>query len=136
MSPSAAPGTVAAFLEEIGRRRANFAAVLEGLATIRWEEEERALCFEPNDRLGAESLARANNREQVEAAAEKVFGRGARVRVLPARAAERPPTAAVRVAEAKKVELLENPQVQAVLEMFGGEVSAVGSDDEKEEEDR
>jgi DNA polymerase III gamma/tau subunit len=130
-TPPSAGGEVARLLEEVSRRKANLAGLLEGLATISWLPAERAVALEPHDRLAAESLARANNRELVQAAAESALGAGVTVRFLAARQVRPETPPAVAAAEARRAEARTHPRVQSVLSVFGGDVAEVsGSADE------
>jgi DNA polymerase-3 subunit gamma/tau len=121
------------FLEEVSRRKANLAGLLQGLATITWRGAERALCLEPHDAFASGSLARANNRELLAEAAVAVLGEGAALRILAPRPAVRSAPPEVVAREATKAEVREHPMVQSVLSVFGGDVAEVSRpDDEKE----
>jgi hypothetical protein len=128
---------VEAFLEEVSRRKANLAGLVQGLATLSYRADERALCLQPHDAFAAGSLARANNRELLEAAAAAVLGGGTSVRVLPPRPADKTPAPAEVATEAARAQVRDHPLVQSVLSVFGGEVAEVRRpEDEGEEEKR
>ena len=133
--PPAAPqegAEVQTFLEEVSRRKANLAGLLQGLSTLTWHATERALCLEAHDSFAASSLARANNRDLILAAAETALGAGTAVRYLPARpaASSSLPQAATR--QPGLVEARAHPWVQSVLSVFGGDVAEIARPEEEE----
>jgi len=121
------------FLEEVSRRKANLAGLLQGLATITWRAAERALCLEPHDAFASGSMARANNRELLAETVVAVLGEGATLRILSPRPAMRSAPPEVVAREATKAEVREHPMVQSVLSVFGGDVAEVSRPDDEEE---
>ncbi len=118
--------SVQAFLEQLVLRRPTLAAQLESLASLTWSATERTLLVRPNDELAATSLARANNRDLIAAAVAATFGQDALFRFAPTAAAVSPALLpAATLAEEHRTKLGEHPRVQAVLEIFGGEVAQV-----------
>ncbi len=131
------PGTAETFLAEVSARRPALAAQLQALATLTFSAADRRLVIQPHDALAAGSLARANNRDLIDAAVRAAFGEPATWRFAPvAPAAEHPalpPAAASPAAANPESTPAEHPRVQAVLDIFGGTVAAVepaGSDEE------
>ena len=127
-APAGAPAAsgVTAFLEQLVLRRPTLAAQLESLASLTWDPSDNSLVVRPNDELAAVSLARTNNRDLIAAAAVAAFGPAATFRFARTEAAAalpKPPSAA----EERRVQAVEHPRVQAVLEIFGGEVARVES---------
>jgi len=135
------PGTAAAFLTEVSARRPTLAAQLQALATLTFSAADRRLVIQPHDALAAGSLARANNRDLIDAAVRAAFGEPVTWGFAPVapdaeRSAERPAPPPPGVSPAAAVPEsgpAEHPRVQAVLDIFGGAVAAVepaGSDEE------
>ena len=120
------------FLEQLVLRRPTLAALLEDPAALAWDETLRTLVVHPASDFAASSLNR--NRELLCAAAVAAFGEGVQVRFAPPEsrtaAAHAGPAAgadadAARRAEERKIQVVDHPRVQAVLEIFGGAVARV-----------
>ena len=122
------------FVEQLVLRRPTLAALLEDPAALDWNDAERTLVVHPASTFAASSLQR--NRELIASAAVAAFGAGVQLRF--AAPQERAPAATAaaaateasaasdpRAAEERKNEAREHPRVQAVLEIFGGEVARV-----------
>ena len=117
------------FRQELSARRPTLAASLEGVHCL-WRDGELEIALAGDDSLATAQLARASNRELLDAAVVAVFGTGARWRLV-ARAAGAPP-AAPAAAPAAAVALdpalalgASDPRVQTVLDIFEGSVAAV-----------
>ncbi len=125
------PATVlTAFVEQLVLRRPTLAALLEDPATLAWNESERTLVVRPVSDFAAASLHR--NRELISSAAVATFGAGVVVRFAPVVALRERETAATHngvssapLAAERKALAIEHPRVQAVLEIFGGDVATI-----------
>jgi len=120
------------FREELRVRRPTLAAQLESVRCV-WEEGEVKVEVARDDSLAARQLARASNRELLDAAVVAAFGAGARWRQIEveARAPAAPkPNVDAAVAEQAHERAARDPQVQTVLDVFGGTIAAVGPADE------
>jgi DNA polymerase-3 subunit gamma/tau len=116
------------FREQLVLRRPTLAALLEDPEALAWNERERTLVLRPASDFAASSLNR--NRELLSGAAVAAFGDGVQLRFAPPEsratpAHPGPAAAAAQHAEERKVQLVEHPRVQAVLEIFGGAVAQV-----------
>jgi len=116
------------FREELSVRRPTLAAQLESVGCV-WEEGELKIEVSREDALAARQLARPSNRELLDTAVVAAFGAGARWRQVEVDAeidSPAPPPPPDAVAEAEARERAErNPQVQAVLDVFGGSIAGV-----------
>jgi DNA polymerase-3 subunit gamma/tau len=126
-----------AFVEQLVLRRPTLAALFEDPAALAWNGSERTLVVRPSSDFAAASLQR--NRELICTAATETFGEGVQVRFVSPEesahgAARAPATSTLGDAvvangpggdEGRKHEVREHPRVQAVLEIFGGEVARV-----------
>ncbi|MCL4838482.1 MAG: hypothetical protein KJ058_11025, partial [Thermoanaerobaculia bacterium] len=116
-------------LEELSKRRPSLAAQVESGARLRRDGQTLVLAVGAGQALVANGLQRDSNRRLLDEAVAAAWGSGAAWRLeileeeLPAlaRATAAPPPEVARVAS--------HPAVQAVLEIFGGEVRAVAAPD-------
>ncbi len=145
-SASSAPpaGDVDGFLAAVSARRPTLAAQLQGLASLSFDAARRRLLIQPHDALAAGSLARANNRDQLDGAVRATFGEDAgwgfapvappAPAPSPAATPERAPAPGESPGEgAPGEDPAAHPRVQAVLDIFGGavsEISPAGGDEE------
>jgi len=126
--PAPAGDAVARFREELSARRPTVAARLAA-ARLRFAAGELEIALAGDDPFAEAQLARASNRELLDAAVVAAFGAGARWRLVasaarPAAAeADGDPPPATRPGPALPPEA--DPRVQAVLDIFGGSVAAV-----------
>ncbi|HEY2740361.1 MAG TPA: hypothetical protein VGK45_18260, partial [Thermoanaerobaculia bacterium] len=127
--PPPAGDPVQAFLEAVSLRKAPFAALLSE-ADITLSEGELRIAVPAEDSLLESRLQQAVYRQVVEEAIAAVCGPGITWRTV--RAAPKPkPEAAVAsggpggAGGAAAERVAENPQVQAVLDIFGGKVETV-----------
>ena len=132
--PSAAPEAVAAFRDEVSRRKPPLAAYLAAARGLAFEDGELRIYFAPDGDLDRQRLDRPANQRILEQAAAAVWPPGCRVVVsagAPAveEPADRPGPPAERGAAAPAESLVReaanHPTVQAVLDIFGGEVRTV-----------
>ncbi len=95
-----------AFVQEVSRRKANLAGLLDGLASLDWRADERTIAITPHDTLSSGSLGRAAKSGLLDEAAVTALGAGATVRLLPAKPPARrdSPTDADRSAGANVAE--------------------------------
>jgi DNA polymerase III subunit gamma/tau len=134
---------VARFREELTAQRQMLAARLER-ARLDWADGELRIVLPPGDSPEDPQLARPNNRELLDRATRAAFGAEARWRFVAGRtrAAEAPVEAApeqehepASTDEAIAAErVADHPRVQAVLDIFGGTVTAVEAAAPEEEE--
>jgi DNA polymerase-3 subunit gamma/tau len=124
--PPPAGDPVQAFLEAVSLRKAPFAALLSE-ADILLSDGELRIAVPAEDSLLESRLQQAVYRQVVEEAIAAVWGPGLTWRTV--RAAPKPkPEAAASSAGADGApaeRVAENPQVQAVLDIFGGKVETV-----------
>jgi len=128
--PPPAGDPVQAFLEAVSMRKAPFAALLSE-AEITLADGELRIAVPAEDSLLESRLQQSVYRQVVEEAMKSVWGPGVTWRT--ARAAPRPKTevaassgaGAANGAAAEQGKVAENPQVQAVLDIFGGKVETV-----------
>jgi len=136
-SPAAAPASsssppgdpVQAFLEAVKVRKAPLAAHLAE-AEIAVVDGELHLAVPADNTLLAGRLQQSVNREIVDAAAAAVWGPGIAWRTVRAASRPVPPSGAAAPepaegAAAERGRVADNPQVQAVLDIFGGRVETV-----------
>jgi len=112
---------VQAFIEAVSRRKAPFAALL-AQADVTVRDGELRITVPSEDVLLETRLQQPAYRLVVEESVAAVFGPGVAwrsVRGEPKKKAEPPP------AEPDRARAAENPQVQAVLDIFGGRVETV-----------
>ncbi|MEO7794460.1 MAG: DNA polymerase III subunit gamma/tau [Thermoanaerobaculia bacterium] len=137
--PKGVVPAVTAFLEQLVLRRPTLAALFEDPETLSFDDAERILVVRPISDFAAASLNR--NRELITSAAIATFGDGVQIRFAPpdsGRATARgsagaPAAAAPAPAEERKSKVADHPRVQAVLEIFGGEVARVDAPTSPEE---
>ncbi len=118
-APLAEGDPVAALLQGVARRRQVLAAHLTAAQALRLEGDELRIYQPPGDAWLQTALERPGNRAALEGALEEVCGPGCRWRLVdgaPAPAPVATPTLAAAAAD---------PKVQAVLDIFGGTITAV-----------
>ncbi len=127
--PPPAGDPVQAFLEAVSLRKAPFAALLSE-ADISLSERELLIAVPAEDSLLESRLQQAVYRQVVEEAIAAVCGPGITWRTVRAAPKPKPEAAAASggaggAAGAAAERVAENPQVQAVLDIFGGKVETV-----------
>jgi hypothetical protein len=116
--------------EELTLRRPMLAAQL---AAARFEmvAGELRIALPAGDEMAAQQIQRAANREALDVAVVGIFGAGTRWRLVEAAAAKAVTKAAACEAAEKRTDqaqavAIADPRVQAVLDIFGGTLRAVG----------
>ncbi len=127
---AAAPTGLERFREELAIRRPILGAQL-ARARFEYEAGELRITLAGGEPFAAAQLAREQNRELLDTAVVAAFGAGARWRLLEGPSA--PPSddqlAARELREnAARREAETDPQVQALLDIFGGTVAAVSTE--------
>jgi len=132
--PPPAGDPVQAFLEAVSLRKAPFAALLSE-ADISLSERELLIAVPAEDSLLESRLQQAAYRQVVEEAIAAVWGPGMTWRTVRAAPRPKPESAASSASSASggaggaagtaAERVAENPQVQAVLDIFGGKVETV-----------
>jgi hypothetical protein len=120
----APPATVERFLEEVSKRRESLAAHLRSADRLSFEAgllEIRAPHEDPL--LNQQRLQRAANRAILDAALAEVWGEDARWKL--AYSAPKDPSETTAPTPAAPVDVLHDPRVQTVLDIFGGSVESV-----------
>jgi DNA polymerase-3 subunit gamma/tau len=128
--PSATPG-LTRLHEELAARRPMLAAHL-ARARFVWTDGELSIALAAGEEQAARQLARAANRELLDAAVVAAFGAGARWQLVtepgapaPAPGAAPDAEAAARRAHDARALAAADPAVQAVLDIFGGTIASV-----------
>ncbi len=114
---------VAAFLDQVSRRKQPLAAHLAEADDLVFEEGRLRILAPPGDPWLTKALQRDSNRSVMTAALEAVWGGGADWRLVES-AAPRPAARASRD-EAPPPAVTADPRVQTVLDIFGGTVESV-----------
>ncbi|HQP93896.1 MAG TPA: hypothetical protein PK570_08075, partial [Thermoanaerobaculia bacterium] len=109
-------------LEELSRRRPSLAAQVESCA--RREGQTLVLAVGSRQALVANGLQRDSNRRLLDEAVAAAWGPGATWRFETGAEESKPVAAAAPLSEAV-LRAAQEPAVQAVLEIFGGEIRAV-----------
>jgi hypothetical protein len=127
---------VARFREELSARRPTLAASLDA-ARLAHADGVLTIELPGDDPLSAKQLERASNRELLGAAAAATFGAGTRLRLVAAPAADgseaaAPPAAGAAAGDDARPPAVDDPRVQAVLDIFGGSVEALAPADDEE----
>ncbi|HSM13883.1 MAG TPA: hypothetical protein VLA66_07420, partial [Thermoanaerobaculia bacterium] len=125
---SGAEGGLERFREELSVRRPMFAAQLAH-AGLEFVDGELRISLAASDPLVASQLARPANRELLDGAVVGAFGAGARWRIVDGGRAPAAPDApspeSLERAEQERAAAAADPTVQAVLDIFGGQIAAV-----------
>lgn len=130
--PQAPAGSIERFREELALRRPVLAGHFEA-ARLSLADGRLEILYPASAELFGSSLGRAANREVIDAAVAAAFGPQASWHARADRAARaEAPSDAPPPAQAERAiaEAREHPRVQAVLEIFGGEVADVAEEDE------
>ncbi len=122
------PDQIQAFLDEVSRRKQPLAALLSE-TDIAWRDGQLQIATTPDDGMLEMRLQQPANRQIVDDAAAAVWGAGSGWRLV--RGAKKvspvapasPGTAGA--ASGGAAQIAENPQVQAVLDIFGGRVEKI-----------
>ena len=129
-APASSPG-LARFHEELSARRPMLAAHL-ARARYAWTDGELSIALAASEEQAVRQLARAANRELLDAAVVAAFGAGARWQLLTEPAAPGPAqpsapdaAAAARRAQDERERAAADPAVQAVLDIFSGTIASV-----------
>lgn len=116
-------GDVGRFLDEVSRRKLPLAAHLREAQEIRLVDGKLKIFALPNDAwLNTASLQRPSNRTALEDAIVASFGDGVDWKVVESDAPPAPPATG---AAPEMDEVTQDPRVQKVLDIFGGQVEAV-----------
>jgi DNA polymerase III subunit gamma/tau len=115
---------VAAFLEEVSRRKQPLAAHLSAAEDLQFADGRLLIVAPPGDAWLASRLAQGANRQVIDEAMAAVWGPEARWRLIEGEGRQTAPEAAA--APPREAEnAVESPIVQTVLEIFGGKVEKV-----------
>jgi len=127
-APPARGDAVARFREELSARRPTLAARLAS-AELALADGVLQIALPGDDPSGVRQLERASNRELLGAAAAAAFGAGTRIKFAATRttAPDDDDSAPDSATAAELAAAAEDPRVQTVLDIFGGEVTAVRS---------
>jgi DNA polymerase III subunit gamma/tau len=119
------PDQLQAFLDEVSRRKQPLAALLSE-ADLSLQDGQLHVATAPDDGILETRLQQPANRQIVEDAIAAVWGAGFGWRLVRggAKKASSPP-AAPAPAAGNTAGVVENPQVQAVLDIFGGRVEKI-----------
>jgi DNA polymerase-3 subunit gamma/tau len=116
---------IQSFLDEVSRRKQPLAALLSE-ADLCLMDGQLQIATAPEDGMLEMRLQQASNRQVVEEAIAAVWGAGSGWRLLRGGAKRAAVVAAAaEAAPARSATIAENPQVQAVLDIFGGRVEKV-----------
>ncbi len=140
-TPAAVPesrapaGSIERFREELALRRPALAGHFDA-AELTFDGDRLEIVYTADAEYFNASLARPANRDVIDGAVAAAFGptatwlaRESRAAVVAA-PAEEVSAASAKAAERAKVAAREHPRVQAVLEIFGGDVAAVDEEEE------
>ena len=119
------PDQIQAFLDEVSRRKQPLAALLSE-ADLSLQDGQLHVATAPDDGMLEMRLQQPSNRQIVEDAIASVWGAGFGWRLV--RGGSRKtssPSAAVAPAAGETAGVAEIPQVQAVLDIFGGRVEKI-----------
>ncbi|MDH3746360.1 MAG: DNA polymerase III subunit gamma/tau [Acidobacteriota bacterium] len=129
------PGTVTALLERLGRQKQSLAAHLGEAEELILADGVLTIVATPGDQWLHNTLARESNSRHLEGVIAEVWGPGVTWRLTEgkgnARQEEKKPEEPP--ADETLVSALEDPRVQAVLDIFGGSVESVDKRDTPEE---
>ncbi|HKH43360.1 MAG TPA: DNA polymerase III subunit gamma/tau [Thermoanaerobaculia bacterium] len=118
------PEQIQAFLDEVSRRKQPLAALLSE-ADLDLQDGVLHIATAPEDGLLDARLQQPGNRQIVEEAVAAVWGAGSGWRLVRGSAKKAAPPAAAAAAPVPGAGIAENPQVQAVLDIFGGRVEKI-----------
>jgi DNA polymerase III subunit gamma/tau len=119
------PEQIQAFLDEVSRRKQPLAALLSE-ADLCLIDGQLQIAVAPDDAMLEGRLQQPGNRQVVEEAAAAIWGAGAGWRQVRGGAKKVAVAAAAPVvAGGPATGVVENPQVQAVLDIFGGRVEKI-----------
>ena len=120
------PDQIQAFLDEVSRRKQPLAALLSE-TDIAWRDGQLQIATPPDDGLLEMRLQQPANRQIVDDAATAVWGAGASWRLVRGGGAKKVSAASPGTAgaPAPAAGVAEIPQVQAVLDIFGGRVEKI-----------
>jgi len=118
------PEQIQAFLDEVSKRKQPLAALLSE-ADLYLMEGVLQIATAPDDGLLDARLQQPGNRQVVEEAVAAVWGAGSGWRLVRGSAKKAAPSAAASAAPVPGAGVAENPQVQAVLDIFGGRVEKI-----------
>ena len=122
-APKAVPGTpLERFLDEVRKRKPPLASHLDR-ATLDFADGALTITYDPGDLHLRDSLNRGSNPQILQEAVAAIWGAEATWRAIqgaPA-VASRPPSEAPKADPPTQV---DNPTVQTLLELFGGQIEA------------
>jgi len=124
-------GSVERFREELALLRPALAGHFDA-AELRLDGGRLEILYPESAELFGSSLARPANRKVIDAAVQAAFGSDATWGARALRQVEAAPAAEPEAAEAERAKAVarEHPRVQAVLEIFGGDVAEVADEED------
>ena len=118
------PDQIQAFLDEVSRRKQPLAALLSE-ADLSWMDGQLHVATAPDDGILETRLQQPANRQIVDDAVASVWGAGSGWRLVRGGRKIAAPAAVVPAAAGPAAGIAEIPQVQAVLDIFGGRVEKI-----------
>ncbi len=124
---AAPPGSIEALLERLGRQKQSLAAHLGEAESLILDDGVLTIVAPPGDQWLRNTLDRKTNSQILDEAIAETLGAGIRWRLTEGQGKKAAPEEPVPAepGNGKLSEALDNPRVQAVLDIFGGSVESI-----------